>query len=773
MDKPAELMSDAELARALDMDKPVELMSDAELARALDQADAELARLETRRLRLVAAMDSSGYAERVGARDMVQYLEFRYRLDHSRAYRDVRLARALPKYPAVTAALPDVAQDRDEPPEVLLWPAQAEAIVTALEKVPTTVPVADLEFAEQELVRLARHLCPTDLRKAAEQSRDILDTDGPEPEEHKAAARETLTLTTADRGVKFKGYLANENAELFRTLIVTGARPHKTLDGQPDPRSREKRQADALTTTLTLAAGTLDAGTPSPTMPRPTDKPASSPQADSPTADSPDADAAEAGSAGAGSTGAAGSPRTGSPQAGSTETESAAAGSPEGGPTNAGSTRSAGTDSTAETTADAASGLAVGSAVGSAVGAATDQGCGADGSAIADERAGVMAGRGGGASSDVVPGFGAKANLTVTIDLEDLKAATADAIGHTVYSNGLSAATIRRLACDANVIPIVLGSNSEPLDVGRRERLVTKALRRALNTRDRGCVICNAPPVMCDAHHLISWIDGGHTKLDNLALVCRRHHTDLHHGHWTITITNGQVHVTRPTWADPPRHPHQPPADTPQAPKPPGDHPTPSRPPDDPSRAHEPPGDHPTPSRPPDDPSRASEPPGEHPTPSGPSDDISRAHEPPDDAPRLPGPRREHRTPSGPSEAAFRAHEPPGDRPTPAGPLDDPSRAHKPTGDAPRPPQPPREHPTPSEPSDGEPTPAGNSKPRISSPQDDPWGDTAAPAATGSGVRPSRWHADESTRAEAARFAVWGARATDDADTGPPSFATI
>ncbi|TDW81844.1 HNH endonuclease [Kribbella pratensis] len=688
MDKPADLMSDAELARALDMDKPVELMSDAELARALDQADAELALLETRRLRLVAAMDTSGYAERVGARDMVQYLEFRYRLDHSRAFRDVRLARALPKYPAVTAALPDVADvadDRDgEIPEVVLRPAQAEAIITALEKVPTTVPVADLEFAEQELVRLARHLCPTDLRKAAEQSRDILDTDGPEPEEHKAAARETLTLTTADRGVKFKGYLANENAELFRTLIVTGARAHKTVDGERDPRSREKRQADALTTTLTLAATALDAGIPSPTMPRPTSKPASS--------------------------------------------------------TDAGST--------AEATADAAGGSVGGS----------------DGGA----------GRCGGVGGDVVPGFGAKANLTVTIDLEDLKAATADAIGHTVYSNGLSAATIRRLACDANVIPIVLGSNSEPLDVGRRERLVTKALRRALNTRDRGCVICNAPPVMCDAHHLISWIDGGHTKLDNLALVCRRDHTDLHHGHWTITITNGQVHVTRPTWADPPpRHPHKPPADASGAPKPPGEHPRPSAPSNDPSRANESPGDHPTPSGPPDDPSRAHEPTGEHPTPSGPSDDASRAHQPPADAPRLPGPPREHRTPSGPSEAAFRAHEPPGDRPTPAGPLDDPSRAHKPTGDAPRPPQPPREHPSPSAPSDGEPTPAGNSKPRISSPQDDPWGDTAAPAATGSGVRPSRWHADESTRAEAARFAVWGERATDDADTGPPSFATI
>ncbi|WP_350274385.1 DUF222 domain-containing protein [Kribbella sp. HUAS MG21] len=427
------------------MDRPPELMSDRELVCALDQADVDLARLETRRLRLVAALDKSGYAEEVGARDTVQFLEYRYRLDHHRARRDVRLARALPKYTAVTAALPDTgtAGPSGDGPSgdgpVMLRPAQAEPIVTALEKVPSTVPVADLEVAERELVRLARHLPPAELRKAAEQVRDILDTDGPEPKEYEAYARESLTLTPADRGVKFRGYLANENAELLRSVIVAGARPHKTLDGEPDQRSREKRQADALATALTVAAATLDAAT---------------------------LDAATI--------------RTGAP------------GAPDGG-----------------------------------------------------------SGAGSG-NRAVVPGFGAKANITVTIDLDDLRSATADAVGTTVHSGGLSAATIRRLACDANVIPIVLGSNSEPLDVGRRERLVTRAMRRALNTRDRGCVVCGAPPVMCDAHHLISWIDGGVTAVSNLALLCRRHHVDLHNGHWTITITDGAVHVARPRWADPP-----------------------------------------------------------------------------------------------------------------------------------------------------------------------------------------------------------------------------
>ncbi|WP_410790360.1 DUF222 domain-containing protein [Kribbella sp. C-35] len=570
------------------MNRPPELMSDAELAHALDQADADLARIETRRLRIVGAMDKSGYAERVGARDMVQYVEFRYRLDHSRAFRDVRLARVLPKYAAVVAALPDTdsAVVDGVIPEVVLRPAQAEAIVTALEKVPTTVPVADLEFAEQELVRLARHLAPTDLRKAADQSRDILDTDGPEPEEDKAAARETLTLKTADRGVKFTGYLANENAELFRTLIFTGARPHKTVDGERDPRSREKRQADALTTTLTLAATALDAGTPSPTMPRPT-TPASSPAADSPE-----------------------------------------------------------TGSTAAAAADAANGSAVGSD-GGADRAAAGRSSGAGGCAVA------------GVGGDVVPGFGAKANLTVTIDFQDLKAATADAIGHTVYSNGLSAATIRRLACDAKVIPVVLGSNSEPLDVGRRERLVTKAIRRALNTRDRGCVICNAPPVMCDAHHLISWIDGGQTKVENLALVCRRHHTDLHNGHWTITITNGKVHVTRPTWADPAttrRHRPNPPTTTPAPPQAPDPRASGSR--ANESRAdHSPPG---------------SSPPGE-----SPADDLLPEDALPEGS-RANHLRADHSAPEVPWAADSRAdHSPPGDsgadRLLPEGSRADPS----------------------------------------------------------------------------------------------------
>ncbi|MEV4266863.1 DUF222 domain-containing protein [Kribbella sp. NPDC049584] len=265
--------------------RPVWSMSGSDMLTELDHLHALLARHETRRLELLAGLETIGHAQEVGAHDTARLLEFRYRLDRTRARRDVHLAQSLPKYPAVTAALPTTAKtqieevqapeahdaeaDADVIAGVLLSTAQAEAIVTALEKVPNTVPVEDLAVAERELVGLARHLSPAELRRAGTRIRDVLDTDGPEPEEHKAYARESLTLSAADRGVKFRGYLANENAELFRTLIHAGARPHKTIDGAPDPRPQDKRQADALTTALTLAATALDAGAPSPTLSRP------------------------------------------------------------------------------------------------------------------------------------------------------------------------------------------------------------------------------------------------------------------------------------------------------------------------------------------------------------------------------------------------------------------------------------------------------------------------------------------------------------------------
>jgi hypothetical protein len=86
------------------------------------------------------------------------------------------------------------------------------------------------------------------------------------------------------------------------------------------------------------------------------------------------------------------------------------------------------------------------------------------------------------------------------------------------------------LACDAAIGRVLLRGASEVLDIGRRTRLVTPSLRRALERRDRGCVEpgCTAPAAWCDSHHIVHWSAHGPTDLANLELRCRRHHVLQH-----------------------------------------------------------------------------------------------------------------------------------------------------------------------------------------------------------------------------------------------------
>src|SRR5439155_204991 len=107
-----------------------------------------------------------------------------------------------------------------------------------------------------------------------------------------------------------------------------------------------------------------------------------------------------------------------------------------------------------------------------------------------------------------------------------------------------------RRARDAAILPAVLGTAGQILDLGRATRLVTPALRRALVLRDRGCRFpgCDRPPEWTDGHHIHPWATGGPTTLPNLILLCRHHHTLVHEGGWTIhldTATN-TVTATRP-----------------------------------------------------------------------------------------------------------------------------------------------------------------------------------------------------------------------------------
>ncbi len=116
----------------------------------------------------------------------------------------------------------------------------------------------------------------------------------------------------------------------------------------------------------------------------------------------------------------------------------------------------------------------------------------------------------------------------------------------------ISETAVRRLACDAEIIPAVLGAHGQVLDVGRTQRLVTNPLWVALVLRDRHCAFpgCSRPPLACDAHHITHWADGGETSLDNLTLLCRRHHTLIHRSPWTVHIGPDTRH---PVWTPPPQ----------------------------------------------------------------------------------------------------------------------------------------------------------------------------------------------------------------------------
>ncbi|HEX4103798.1 MAG TPA: DUF222 domain-containing protein, partial [Pseudonocardiaceae bacterium] len=119
------------------------------------------------------------------------------------------------------------------------------------------------------------------------------------------------------------------------------------------------------------------------------------------------------------------------------------------------------------------------------------------------------------AAQDCPSTAGEPPHLTVTIDWEALR--TGLGVATLDYGTLISASDARRWACDAKIIPVVLGGRSEPLDVGRALRTVPLSIRRALVARDRGCAFpgCDRPPGMCQAHHCRHWIDNGETSVEN------------------------------------------------------------------------------------------------------------------------------------------------------------------------------------------------------------------------------------------------------------------
>jgi hypothetical protein len=124
----------------------------------------------------------------------------------------------------------------------------------------------------------------------------------------------------------------------------------------------------------------------------------------------------------------------------------------------------------------------------------------------------------------------------------------------------LSPETVRRLACDAVVLPAILGGASQVLDLGRQRRLFTGAVRRALNLRDGGCAFpgCDRPANWCQGHHIISWLNHGETNLDNGVLLCGHHHRLIHDSEWEVRLGADRLpEFLPPAWLDPDRKPRR------------------------------------------------------------------------------------------------------------------------------------------------------------------------------------------------------------------------
>jgi hypothetical protein len=127
--------------------------------------------------------------------------------------------------------------------------------------------------------------------------------------------------------------------------------------------------------------------------------------------------------------------------------------------------------------------------------------------------------------------------VTVHIDEQVLRAETSEGRCELLENTTLPPATVRRLCCDGSLVAIVEDEHGTPLSVGRKTRAISPKIRRALDARDAGCRYPGCSNTrFVDAHHIVHWADGGETKLDNLILLCRRHHRFLHEHGYSVTL---------------------------------------------------------------------------------------------------------------------------------------------------------------------------------------------------------------------------------------------
>ena len=163
-------------------------------------------------------------------------------------------------------------------------------------------------------------------------------------------------------------------------------------------------------------------------------------------------------------------------------------------------------------------------------------------------------------STDKLPSSGGhRPQVMINLDYKDL-VDQIGASGHAVFGGLISPKTVRKMACDADLIPLVLGGKGEILDIGRAQRLFTPAQRRALVARDKGCAFpdCTMPAPWTEAHHIKFWEKhNGCTSVHNGVLLCSYHHHLLHDENWKIELRDGIPWFIPPRYIDPDQKPRR------------------------------------------------------------------------------------------------------------------------------------------------------------------------------------------------------------------------
>jgi Domain of unknown function (DUF222)/HNH endonuclease len=144
---------------------------------------------------------------------------------------------------------------------------------------------------------------------------------------------------------------------------------------------------------------------------------------------------------------------------------------------------------------------------------------------------------------------GRPASLQVTATIETLKGLAGAGAAEMEFGLPLASSSVQRLACECSVTRVLLSQESLVVDVGRSRRVVSPALQKALRVRDGHCRWpgCEREASRCDGHHLVHWIQGGQTNLDNLVLLCARHHRLVHEGGWQLVRSADQLLAVAPT----------------------------------------------------------------------------------------------------------------------------------------------------------------------------------------------------------------------------------